>query len=46
MSLGLCGFEKCRQLLNKERLERMFCTLYLSSRMWREGLLVFPLTAK
>lgn len=36
MSLGLCGFEKWRQLLNKEHLKRMFCTLYFSSRVSRK----------
>lgn len=40
MSLDLCGFEKWRQLLNKEHLKRMFCTLYFSSHTLRERLLV------
>lgn len=40
MSLDLCGFEKWRQLHNKEHLKRKFCTLYFSSYMLRERLLV------
>lgn len=40
MSLDLCGLVKWRQLFNRERLKRMFCTLYLSSHMSRASLLV------
>lgn len=40
MSLDLCGLEEWRQLLNKEHLKRMFRTLYFSSHMSRERLVV------